>query len=97
MHDEEPCPAFLSLVDAAMAAAIKACYHIASTFVAYPLDSSNETIGFDGTVAVNNLNSTTNFTYYTTRPTVMNGLLGEGAFVLASLEVEKLQARRWKS
>lgn len=53
-------------------------------------DTGNGTIGFDKTVSVCSLNSTATFEYYTHQPLVPNSLLGESAFVLASLEVEKL-------
>ncbi|KAM4061107.1 glycosyl hydrolase family 88 protein [Hirsutella rhossiliensis] len=51
---------------------------------------ANGTIGFDKTVAVNSLNSTASYDYYINRPIIPNSLLGEGAFILASLEVERL-------
>ncbi|KID62730.1 Six-hairpin glycosidase, partial [Metarhizium hybridum] len=53
-------------------------------------DTGNGTIGFDKTVSVCSLNSSASFEYYTTRPLVPNSLLGESAFVLAALEVERL-------
>ncbi|KID96981.1 Six-hairpin glycosidase, partial [Metarhizium majus ARSEF 297] len=53
-------------------------------------DTGNGTIGFDKTVSVCSLNSSASFKYYTTRPLVPNSLLGESAFVLAALEVERL-------
>lgn len=53
-------------------------------------DTGNGTIGYDKTVVVCSLNSTATYEYYTQRPVVPNGLLGEAAFVLASLEVERL-------
>lgn len=83
--------------DAATAAALKAYHYTTSTFVTYASDPNNQTVGFNGTVAVNSLNSTANYTYYTSRPMVMDSLLGESAFVLASLEVEMLQTGMWKS
>ncbi|TDZ10307.1 Unsaturated rhamnogalacturonyl hydrolase YteR [Colletotrichum sidae] len=52
-------------------------------------DSGNGTIGYDKTVAVCSLNSTATYEYYTKQPLVPNSLLGESAFVLASLEVER--------
>lgn len=62
----------------------------------YTLDSfvaryGNGTLGFNGTVAVCSLNSTATYEYYTSRPIVPDSLLGEAAFVLASLEVERLE------
>ncbi len=53
-------------------------------------DTGNGTIGYDKTVVVCSLNSTATYEYYTQRPIVPNGLLGEAGFVLASLEVERL-------
>ncbi|ORX96962.1 family 88 glycosyl hydrolase, partial [Clohesyomyces aquaticus] len=52
-------------------------------------DTGNGTIGYNATVAVCSLNSTATYEYYTQRPIVENGLLGEASFVLASLEVER--------
>lgn len=52
--------------------------------------SNNATIGFDGTVAVCSLNSTADYAYYVSQPIRADAPLGEGAFVLASLEVERL-------
>ncbi len=51
----------------------------------------NDTLGLNGTVSVCSLNSSATYEYYTTRPITPNGLLGEAAFVLASLEVERLE------
>ncbi|KAG7396682.1 hypothetical protein PHYBOEH_001911 [Phytophthora boehmeriae] len=57
---------------------------------AFLLDYGNGTLGWNGTVAVCSLNSTATYEYYVGRPIVHNHALGEGAFVLASLEVEQL-------
>ncbi|KAL0934890.1 glycosyl hydrolase family 88 [Colletotrichum truncatum] len=54
-------------------------------------NSGNGTIGYDKTVSVCSLNSTASYEYYTKQPLVPNSLLGESAFVLASLEVESKQ------
>ncbi|OAA64791.1 glycosyl Hydrolase Family 88 [Cordyceps fumosorosea ARSEF 2679] len=70
-------------------AALRAYDYARANFVT---DAGNGTVGFNGTVAVCSLNSTATFEYYTSRPLVPNGLLGSAAFVLASLEVEKLAA-----
>lgn len=48
-----------------------------------------QTIGFDKTVSVCSLNSTATYEYYIKQPLVPNSLLGESAFILASLEVER--------
>lgn len=68
-------------------AAMKAYKHTIKTFVT---NTGNETIGFDKTVSVCSLNSTATYQYYTKQPLVPNSLLGESAFILASLEVERL-------
>ncbi len=73
--------------DGIQTAALRAYGYAKAHFVT---DSGNGTIGFDKTVAVCSLNSTATFEYYTSRPLVPNGLLGEAAFVLASLEIERL-------
>ncbi|KAG6612649.1 glycosyl Hydrolase Family 88 [Phytophthora cinnamomi] len=57
---------------------------------AFLLDYGNGTVGWNGTVIVCSLNSTATYDYYVGRPTLLNHALGEGAFVLASLEVEQL-------
>lgn len=53
-------------------------------------DTGNGTIGYDKTVAVCSLNSTASYDYYVSQPFVPNSLLGESAFILASLEIEQL-------
>ncbi|KAE9038859.1 hypothetical protein PR003_g6898 [Phytophthora rubi] len=54
------------------------------------LDNGDGTLGWNGTVIVCSLNSTATYEYYVGRPTLQNHALGEGAFILASLEVEQL-------
>ncbi|KAK1997147.1 family 88 glycosyl hydrolase [Colletotrichum falcatum] len=68
------------------AAALKAYDYAARSFV---VDTGNGTIGYNKTVAVCSLNSTASYEYYTNQPLLPNSLLGESAFVLASLEVER--------
>ncbi|KHO01888.1 Six-hairpin glycosidase [Metarhizium album ARSEF 1941] len=68
-------------------AALKAYDYTLRHFVT---DTGNGTIGFSKTVSVCSLNSTATFEYYTSRPITPNSLLGESAFVLAALEVERL-------
>ncbi|KAG5989291.1 hypothetical protein E4U43_004529 [Claviceps pusilla] len=70
-------------------AALKAYKYTKEHFVTPIPDSKN--MGFDKTVSVCSLNSTATYEYYTTRPLVPNSLLGESAFVLAALEVERLR------
>ncbi|KAK2051758.1 family 88 glycosyl hydrolase [Colletotrichum caudatum] len=67
-------------------AALKAYDYAARNFV---VDTGNGTIGYNKTVAVCSLNSTASYEYYTNQPLLPNSLLGESAFVLASLEVER--------
>lgn len=68
-------------------AALRAYDSLLDMFV---VDYGNGTLGYNGTVIVCSLNSTANYTYYTHQPINPNAALGEGAFVLASLEVERL-------
>ncbi|KAK1963182.1 family 88 glycosyl hydrolase [Colletotrichum sublineola] len=68
------------------AAALKAYDYTTRNFV---VDTGNGTIGYNKTVAVCSLNSTASYEYYTNQPLLPNSLLGESAFVLASLEVER--------
>ncbi|GMF23906.1 unnamed protein product [Phytophthora fragariaefolia] len=71
------------------AAAMKA-YDYTVKGGAFLLDYGNGTLGWNGTVIVCSLNSTATYEYYVGRPTLENHALGEGAFILASLEVEQL-------
>ncbi|ETN40283.1 uncharacterized protein HMPREF1541_04559 [Cyphellophora europaea CBS 101466] len=83
-------------------ASMKAYRYAAENFlVYYNMDGSfaesgggNGTVGINQTVAVCSLNSTATYEYYTGRPILLNSLLGESAFVMASLEVERL-GERW--
>ncbi|KAK2028773.1 family 88 glycosyl hydrolase [Colletotrichum zoysiae] len=67
-------------------AALKAYDYTTRNFA---VDTGNGTIGYNKTVAVCSLNSTASYEYYTNQPLLPNSLLGESAFVLASLEVER--------
>lgn len=69
--------------------AIKAYKYTVRHFVT---STENQTIGFDKTVSVCSLNSTATYEYYTKQPLVPNSLLGESAFILASLEVERARS-----
>ncbi|KAJ9144490.1 Glycosyl Hydrolase Family 88 [Pleurostoma richardsiae] len=71
--------------EGAVHAALRAYDYAASHFV---VSNDDGTLGYNGTVSVCSLNSTASYEYYTTRPLVPDSLLGESAFVLASLEVE---------
>ncbi|OHE94394.1 glycosyl hydrolase family 88 [Colletotrichum orchidophilum] len=66
--------------------ALKAYNYTTRNFV---VDTGSGTIGYNKTVAVCSLNSTASYEYYTHQPLLPNSLLGESAFVLASLEVER--------
>ncbi|KXS15012.1 glycoside hydrolase family 105 protein [Gonapodya prolifera JEL478] len=72
--------------------ALRAYAYVAENFV---VRYENGTLGYNGTAAVNGLNSTATYQYYTTRPIGPNSLLGESAFVLASLEVERMAFDWW--
>ncbi|GJC84299.1 unsaturated rhamnogalacturonyl hydrolase YteR [Colletotrichum liriopes] len=67
-------------------AALKAYGYTTRNFV---VDTGNGTIGYNKTVAVCSLNSTASYEYYTNQPLLPNSLLGESAFILASLEAER--------
>jgi rhamnogalacturonyl hydrolase YesR len=56
--------------------------------------ASNATLGWNGTVGVCSLNSEATWGYYTQQPIEYDSVLGEGAFVVASLEVERLEFER---
>lgn len=70
-------------------AALRAYNYTTHSFVT-DVGNGNGTIGYDKTVSVCSLNSTATYEYYTSQPLVPNSLLGESAFILASLEVERL-------
>ncbi|KAI0913206.1 Six-hairpin glycosidase-like protein [Ustulina deusta] len=61
--------------------------YLTSTFVVKEADG---TVGYNGTVAVCSLNSTASYEYYIGQPLLYNSVLGSAAYVLASLEVERL-------
>ncbi|GAW12221.1 hypothetical protein ANO14919_015820 [Xylariales sp. No.14919] len=60
---------------------------LTDTFVVKEADG---TLGYNGTVAVCSLNSTATFEYYVGQPILYNSVLGSAAYLLASLEVERL-------
>jgi len=79
----------VGLADAGVIPVARRAYeYMLDGFVVHEGDGS---LGFNGTVAVCSLNSTASYEYYTTRPILLNGLLGEAAFVMASLEMERLE------
>ncbi|UNI22131.1 Unsaturated rhamnogalacturonyl hydrolase [Purpureocillium takamizusanense] len=77
-------------------AALRAYEYTTRAFVT-DVGKGNGTIGFDKTVAVCSLNSTATYEYYTSRPILPDSLLGESTFILAALEVERLNGhKRWQ-
>lgn len=56
----------------------------------FVVDYGNGTLGYNSTVTVCSLNSTASYEYYVNQPINFNAPLGAAAFVLASLEVERL-------
>ncbi|KAG5955147.1 hypothetical protein E4U58_007247 [Claviceps cyperi] len=76
-------------VEAYKRAALKAYEYTNRVFVTK--SAGNGTVGFDKTVAVCSLNSTATYEYYVKQPLSPNSLLGESAYILASLEVERLR------
>ncbi|KAK7738391.1 hypothetical protein SLS53_006206 [Cytospora paraplurivora] len=53
---------------------------------------ANGTLGWNGTVGVCSLNSSATYEYYTGQPIDYNNPFGAGAYILASIEVERLIA-----
>lgn len=74
--------------DTITSVALKA-FEFTTTSGQFVQDLGNGTLAFNGTVTVCSLNSTATYDYYTGRPIEENSLIGEAAFVLAALEVEK--------
>ncbi|KAF5337537.1 hypothetical protein D9758_016676 [Tetrapyrgos nigripes] len=67
--------------------ASRAYEYVVDTFV---VDNGNGTISYNGTVSVCSLNSTASYEYYVGQPIKYDSVLGSAAFVLASLEYERL-------
>ncbi|KAI0489667.1 Six-hairpin glycosidase-like protein [Xylaria cf. heliscus] len=76
-----------NLALAATLAGIRAQFYLTDNFV---VQENNGTLSYNGTVAVCSLNSTATYQYYVGQPLLYNSVLGSGAYILASLEVEKL-------
>lgn len=76
-----------STSSAIRAAALRAYAHTTRAFV---VDYGNGTLGYNNTVTVCSLNSSATVEYYLGQPINFNAPLGAAAFVLASLEVERL-------
>ncbi|KAI0391579.1 Six-hairpin glycosidase-like protein [Xylariaceae sp. FL0594] len=77
----------LWVAPAARIVALRAYQYLTNTFVVQEADG---TLSYNGTVAVCSLNSTASYDYYTHQPILYNSVLGSAAYVLASLEVERL-------
>ncbi|KAF2034034.1 Six-hairpin glycosidase [Setomelanomma holmii] len=77
----------LSDQEGTVGAAVRAYDYLAGTFV---VENGNGTVGWNGTVSVCSLNSTATYEYYVGQPILYNSVLGSVAFVLASLEYERL-------
>ncbi|TGJ78591.1 hypothetical protein E0Z10_g10169 [Xylaria hypoxylon] len=75
------------LAPTAVKLGIRAQKLLTDTFV---VKEANGTLSYNGTVAVCSLNSTASFEYYVGQPILYNSILGSAAYVLASLEVERL-------
>ncbi|KAI1276152.1 Six-hairpin glycosidase-like protein [Xylaria sp. FL0933] len=74
-------------IPAARNVGIRAQKYLTRTFV---VNEGNGTVGYNGTVAVCSLNSTASYDYYVHQPLLYNSVLGSAAYVLASLETERL-------
>ncbi|KAI1202349.1 Six-hairpin glycosidase-like protein [Nemania serpens] len=75
------------LIPTAIKVAARAQKHLTEAFVVHEADG---TLGYNGTVAVCSLNSTASYEYYVGQPLLYNSILGSAAYVLASLEAERL-------
>ncbi|GAP84924.1 putative glycoside hydrolase family 105 protein [Rosellinia necatrix] len=76
------------LVPKATKMATRAQRYLTDTFVVEEYDG---TLGYNGTVAVCSLNSTATYEYYVGQPILYDSVLGSAAYLLASLEVERLK------
>ncbi|KAI1803786.1 glycoside hydrolase family 105 protein [Daldinia bambusicola] len=79
-----------TLASTAVDAAIRGHGYLTDTFV---VRETNCTLGYNGTVSVCSLNSTATYEYYIGQPINYNSVLGSAAYILASLEVERLAAQ----
>lgn len=73
----------------ATVAGVRSQKYLTDTFV---VKNANGTLGYNGTVAVCSLNSTATYEYYVGQPINYNSVLGSAAYILASLEVERLES-----
>ncbi|KAI1852946.1 hypothetical protein JX265_012532 [Neoarthrinium moseri] len=77
----------LSIAATAPVMGTKARTYLTESFV---VDNGNGTLGYNGTVSVCSLNSSATYEYYVGQPINYNSVLGSAAYVLASLEAERL-------
>ena len=70
-------------------AVARKAYNYAVTSYAFLVFNNDGTFNWEGTVETCSLNSSANFEYYVTKSLVPNDALGEGTFILASLEIEQ--------
>ncbi|KAI1475758.1 glycoside hydrolase family 105 protein [Daldinia eschscholtzii] len=75
------------LASTAVDAAIRGHGYLTDTFVVH---ETNGMLGYNGTVSVCSLNSTATYEYYVGQPINYNSVLGSAAYILASLEIERL-------
>ncbi|KAI1294519.1 Six-hairpin glycosidase-like protein [Xylaria venustula] len=75
------------LAPTARAVGTRAQKYLTNTFV---VQETNGTLSYNGTVAVCSLNSNATYEYYVSQPILYNSVLGSAAYVLASLESERL-------
>ncbi|KAI1632778.1 Six-hairpin glycosidase-like protein [Biscogniauxia mediterranea] len=76
-----------ALAPKAVQVATRAQGYLTNTFVVH---ETNGTLSYNGTVSVCSLNSSASYEYYINQPILYNSVLGSAAYILASLEVEKL-------
>ncbi|KAK7942903.1 Six-hairpin glycosidase-like protein [Apiospora aurea] len=76
-----------SLAIEATLAGVRAHGYLTDTFV---LHNEKGFLDYNGTVSVCSLNSTASYDYYVGQPLLLNSVLGSAAYILASLEVERV-------
>ncbi|KAH8885627.1 Six-hairpin glycosidase [Thozetella sp. PMI_491] len=76
------------LAGRATSVGVRAQKYLTDTFL---VQEGNGVLGYNGTVAVCSLNSTASYDYYTGQPLLYNSVHGSAAYILASLESERLQ------
>ncbi|KAK8084909.1 hypothetical protein PG997_006180 [Apiospora hydei] len=76
-----------SLAIEATLAGVRAHGYLTDTFV---IHNEKGFLDYNGTVSVCSLNSTASYDYYVGQPLLLNSVLGSAAYILASLEVERV-------